>query len=45
MVVLYFSVKPGTEQTNLSMREFADMLKRTILANDQKKIVSIDVNH
>ncbi len=42
MVVLYFSVRANDEK-KLSVREFSDYLKKSILSSDQKKVIGIDV--
>jgi hypothetical protein len=43
MVVLFFAV--GRNNFSFSTREFADYLKKAVLAStEQKKIVAIDVN-
>lgn len=44
MVVLFFSV--GKSNYTFSGREFADYLKKLVLANtDQKKVVAFDVKY
>jgi hypothetical protein len=42
MVVLYFSIR-ASEEKKITMREFSDYLKKTILGNDQRKVIGIDV--
>jgi len=43
MVVLFFAI--GKNQFTFSTREFADYLKRGVIAStDQKKVVALEVN-
>jgi len=42
MVVLYFSIKQD-ENKKLSVREFSEYIKKSILVGDQKKVIGIDV--
>jgi hypothetical protein len=44
MVVLFFAI--GKNQFTFSTREFADYLKRGVIAStDQKKVVALEVNN
>jgi len=42
MVVLYFSIR-ASEEKKITIREFSEYLKKTILSNDQKKVIGIEV--
>jgi hypothetical protein len=42
MVVLYFSIR-ASEDKKITVREFSDYLKKTILGSDQKKVIGIEV--
>ena len=43
MVVLYFSIRASDEK-KISVRDFTEYLKKTILTSDQKKTIGIEVN-
>ena len=42
MVVFYFSIR-ANEEKKITVREFSDYLKKSILSTDQKKVIGIEV--